>query len=235
VSETARRDFLTQLAAAGLATAGLPALAAAAGAPASGAAPFDDSWAARVRRAKHKAVFDAPEVQEGLGIWQSWLFRQGYREAMGAAEAQGALPVLVLRHRSTVLAVDDALWAKYKLGEVRKINEPGTEKPAARNPWARTRPDTPAPQGRMVAILGGEPEPTVESLLKGGAVVLVCNLALGQIVSEVAKQSGQSEEQARAEVVAGLIPGTILQPSGVYAVLRAQEAGAVYLRSTNVA
>jgi hypothetical protein len=241
VSDTPRRDFLAQLAAAGLATAGLSTLGCAAHAQAApgiggaGAPKFDDSWTERVRAARHKAVFDAPEVQEGLGIWQAWLFRHGYQEAMGAAEAQAALPVVVLRHRATVLAVDDALWAKYKIGAARKIDDPATEKPAVRNPYARPRPDAPAPAPRMARILGGEPEPTVEGLIKAGAVVLVCNLALGQIVADVARQSGQSEDQARAEVVAALIPGAILQPSGVYAVLRAQEAGCVYLRSTNVA
>ncbi len=84
-----RRDFLTQLAAAGLASAGLAACAPAAFASTGGStggatAPvpggrFDDTWTAKVRAARHKAVFDAPEVQDGLGVFQAWLFRQGYR------------------------------------------------------------------------------------------------------------------------------------------------------------
>ena len=239
-----RRDFLAQLAAAGLASAGLAtcAPATAAGAAAGGGAPapvpggrFDDSWTAKVRAARHKAVFDAPEVQDGLGIFQAWLFRQGYREALGPAEAQAAVPVVVVRHAGTVLAMDDALWAKYKLGEIRKINDQVTNKPAERNPIARPRSDAPKPEGDMARIVAENGQPTIETLIGQGAVVLACNLALNQMIGVIARRTDQKVEDVRAEVHAGLVPGVILQPSGVYAVLRAQEAGCVYLRSTNVA
>jgi intracellular sulfur oxidation DsrE/DsrF family protein len=239
-----RRDFLAQLAAAGLASAGLAACApaTAAGAAAGGGAPapvpggrFDDSWTAKVRAARHKAVFDAPEVQDGLGIFQAWLFRQGYREALGPAEAQAAVPVVVVRHAGTVLAMDDALWAKYKLGEIRKINDQVTNKPAERNPIARPRSDAPKPEGDMARIVAENGQPTIETLIGQGAVVLACNLALNQMIGVIARRTDQKVEDVRAEVHAGLVPGVVLQPSGVYAVLRAQEAGCVYLRSTNVA
>ena len=241
VSETPRRDFLSQLAAAGLATAGLSAMGGAAlvaqpVAGAGSAAPkFDDSWTARVRGARHKAVFDAPEVQDGLGLWQAWLFRRGYREALGPAEAEATVPVVVIRHAATVLAIDDALWAKYKLGEMRKLNDPVTKKPAERNPFARPLPDAPKPEGTLATMLEGQPEPNIQGLLKEGAIVLACNVALENMIGAMAKRSGQTPEAIRAEAHAHLVPGVILQPSGVYAVLRAQEAGCVYLRSTNAA
>jgi intracellular sulfur oxidation DsrE/DsrF family protein len=238
VSEPARRDFLTQLAAAGLASAGLTAIGSAAHAqPATGgsAPKFDDSWTARVRSARHKAVFDAPEVQDGLGLWQAWLFRRGYREALGPAEAAATVPVVVIRHAATVLAIDDALWAKYKLGESRKLNDPVTKKPAERNPFARPLPDAPKPEGNFAVMLEGQPEPNIQTLLKDGAVVLACNLALENMIGAMAKRSEQTVEAVRAETHANLVPGVILQPSGVYAVIRAQEAGCVYLRSTNAA
>lgn len=235
-----RRDFLAQLAAAGLASAGLAACATAAGTAGAAPAPvpggrFDDSWTARVRSARHRAVFDAPEVQDGLGIWQAWLFRRGYREAMGAAEAEATVPVVVLRHAGTVLAIDDALWAKYKLGEQRKVNDPATGKPAERNPIARPRAGEPAPREDMARMMAEDGVPSIETLLGQGAIVLACNLAMNQLIGGIARRTKQEVADVRAEVHAGLVPGVILQPSGVYAVLRAQEAGCVYLRSTNVA
>jgi hypothetical protein len=240
-----RRDFLAQLAAAGLATAGLSTVGCAAGAqgsaagaaptPAGGTTAYDDTWTGRVRDARHKAVFDAPEVQDGLGLWQAWLFRRGYKEALGDAEARAAVPVVVIRHAATLLAIDDAMWAKYKLGESRKINDPVLKKPAERNPFARPLPDAPKPEGNFAAMLAGEPEPSVEGLAKSGAVVLACNLALNNLIGGIARRTSQPEPQVRAEVLANLVPGVILQPSGVYAVLRAQEVGCVYMRSTNVA
>lgn len=241
-----RRDFLAQLAAAGLVSAGLSvvgctasaqgAVAGAAPAPGGAGAPaFDDSWTGRVRAARHKAVFDSPEVQDGLGLWQAWLFRRGYRDALGEAEAQGAVPVVVIRHAATVLAIDDALWAKYKLGETRKVNDPVTKKPAERNPFARPLPDAPKPEGNFAVILAGEPEPSLEGLMRSGAVVLACNLALENLIGGIARRSSQPVEAVRAEVRAHLVPGVVLQPSGVYAVLRAQEVGCVYMRSTTMA
>ena len=41
-----------------------------------------------------------------------------------------------------------------------------------------------------------------------------------------------SDEAARKQAIAALVPGVVLQPSGVFAALRAQEAGCVYLRAS---
>src|SRR5689334_13349997 len=78
---TARREFLGQIAAsaivlAGTACAGPAAATQAAPAPAPARNPdasppppthWDDSWFTRLT-AKHKAVFDSPEVEDGLAI-----------------------------------------------------------------------------------------------------------------------------------------------------------------------
>ena len=245
-STTPRRDFLAQIATAGLATAGLSlanaAVTTAAGLPIvpvpddAGAAPrFDDSWTARVKAARHKAVFDAPTIEDGMAVWQAALFRRGYQDALGAAEAAAAVPVIVLRHAATVLVIDDALWEKYKLGEMRKVDDPITKKPAIRNPYARPRADAPPPSARHKAIFGNDPEPTLEGAMKGGAIVLGCNVALGQMIERIATQAGTTPEATRAEVLANLVPGVVMQPSGVYATLRAQEVGCVFMRSTTPA
>jgi intracellular sulfur oxidation DsrE/DsrF family protein len=41
-----------------------------------------------------------------------------------------------------------------------------------------------------------------------------------------------ASEDARAAVIAALVPGVIRMPSGVFAVMRAQEAGCQFVRST---
>ncbi len=48
----------------------------------------------------------------------------------------------------------------------------------------------------------------------------------------VESESTPSTEDMRAEVKAHLIPGLTLAPNGVFAVMRAQEAGCTYIRST---
>ena len=225
--DSSRRDFLSALAA-GAAATSLGGLVRPAVAGAAVHAPFDDSWTTRVAAAKHKAVFDGPEPGDGLPLTQAWIYRRGY-EAMGAAPRE-VVPVVVLRHAAAGLALDDALWAKYKIGALRKIDDPDTKKPAERNPWSRT------PAGKsdadLDAILGPGVDATVEGVLRAGGVVLVCNLALGRVSASIAKQNGLKPEDVHAELRAGVVPGVLPQPSGVYATARAQEAGCVFMRST---
>jgi hypothetical protein len=48
----------------------------------------------------------------------------------------------------------------------------------------------------------------------------------------MATTGGLSHDDAMAELRAHLIPGLTLMPSGILAAVRAQEAGAAFIRST---
>jgi len=49
---------------------------------------------------------------------------------------QDQIQVIVQAYASANLAMyDDEVWAKYRLGEIFKIQDPGTGQPAARNQW----------------------------------------------------------------------------------------------------
>jgi intracellular sulfur oxidation DsrE/DsrF family protein len=63
-------------------------------------------------------------------------------------------------------------------------------------------------------------------------VALACNLALADCVELIKSKDGVSDAEARKQAIAYLVPGVILQPSGVFAVIRAQEAGASYIRAS---
>ena len=64
------------------------------------------------------------------------------------------------------------------------------------------------------------------------AIVLCCDLALRRLVSLVAQADRVPAAQAKEKVLANLVPGTIVMPSGIFAVTRAQEAGCQYIRAT---
>jgi hypothetical protein len=216
-----RRDFLARLAAAGLAaTAGgsalLPAPAGAAGAP-----EFDDSWTARVTAAKHKAVIESAEPEEGIALRHASFYRDGYRQMHGAEGADVAT-VVVLRHAATVLAFDDAIWGKYALAKLRDVKDPTTQQHTAHNPFAR--PHTDAERRRTGEFL--------EGLIASGVIVLACNLATRRLAGQMAREARAEQDAVYAEVRAGLVPGVLLQPSGIYATARAQEVGCVHLRSS---
>jgi hypothetical protein len=217
-SSADRRAFLGRLAAAGLA-ASLPTTAH--GSPERGAPPageWDDEWTQRVRAAKHRAVFDAPDPADGLALTQAWIYQQGYQDALGAPPADLAR-VVVMRHHGVVVAFGDAMWAKYGIGEWQKIDDPATGKPAVRNPWA-----TP--------WSGGQAGTSMAELRATGTIFLACSLALNRRADQLANRAGADPAAVRAELRSNLVPGVILQPSGVYATARAQEMGCVFMRST---
>ena len=43
--------------------------------------------------------------------------------------------LLVLRHGAFPIALNDAMWQKYKIGESLEINDPETKAPAMKNPF----------------------------------------------------------------------------------------------------
>ncbi len=239
-SDRSRRDFLATIAAsaASAAAASLVPFADADAADADADAPpatsapfrFDDSWTARVKAAKHAMVFDGTEVGDGMMLTQPWIYRAGYREALGVT-GSAVVPIVVLRHAAIPLAIDDALWAKYGIGALRGITDPTTKQPAERNPWSRTPAGT-AVSPDLVAMLGPETDPTVEGVIRSGGIVLACNLALGRVARGIAAKVGADAATIQAELRDGVVPGLIVQPSGVYAFGRAQEMGAAALRST---
>jgi hypothetical protein len=221
-----RREFLAQVvtAAAVVAGAGCATPLAAAGSSAiAQSAPFDDSWTRRVSAAKHRAVFDSPDINEGLALVHATFFRQGYQEQLGVGPSE-VIPVVVFRHLGTSMAFNDALWAKYALGERSKLIDPATGKEAVRNPFARVGKDE---KNAMVPA-----DASIEVLLANGAVLLVCNKATMRLAGQVAAKFGKPVEDVRAEFRAAVLPGVLLQPSGVYAVLRAQDVGCGFLKST---
>ena len=199
--------------------------ASAAPPPATPPAPvhFDDSWTARVSAAKHKAVFDSPEVEDGRVFDLCWLYRDGYQQALGVPAAD-VVPVLVLRHTATVLAFDAALWAKYPIARLANVKPSDAKK---KDPWPTynpyVRPHTDAEKEYAPFLL--------EGVLAGGAIVLACNTAFQGFSARLAKDVGADVTRLREEMRAHVVRGVIFQPSGVYATLRAQEVGCTFMRA----
>ena len=216
---THRRGFLGTLAAAaaaGLATL-TPFRAAAAATPRGGdplrsaADPAFEAWLNRIT-GKHKMVFDAPEVNSGMPVIWPRVWLNGNNDNYGTTDAQNS-GVVILRHAAIPLAMVDALWAKYKLGEVFALKD--GDLPATRNIFAK---QIPLPL----------PGTGVEQLLAQGVMFGVCNVALTIYSGAVAQKMGVDAATVKADWVAGLIPGCQVVPSGVLAVSRTQEKGCGY-------
>lgn len=187
------------------------------------ASPFDDTWTVRVHAAAHRAVFDSPEIGDGLALGHAAVFMDNYHEMFGTTDAE-TVPVIVMRHQGTVLAAGDALWEKYELGKRTKLQDPVTGVVTTRNPFITVGKDDPH------ALV--DPGSTLPALRARGAVLLVCNRALTHFATQKAHEMKLNADDVIAEFRAGLVPGAILQPSGIYALIRAQEVGCGVVRST---
>jgi len=224
--DTTRRVFLGTMAMNAAMLGAMPlsfdlATAAAVAAPAQGE-KWDLTWVNRVT-GKHKAVFDVPEVDSGYGVWRATIWGKQYQEVMGVSP-KDLSAVLVLRHNGITLAMQQAFWDKYGIGKAKNALDPVTQKPTDKNPalLSSSRGEVPEMFDPMA----------LDKFIARGGIALGCNLAFGDCVELVKSKENLDDAAARKQALSYLVPGVILQPSGVFAAIRAQEAGAIYLRAS---
>jgi hypothetical protein len=185
------------------------------------AAPLDDTWdMGWVERitGKYRAVFDSPELSEGAALWRALMWRHQYKEVYGTEPAE-MTPVLVIRHGAIAMAMDDGYWEQFRIGKEEKIKNYTTKKWEIVNPFRTAPPDVPEKYAAD----------NLEGLMASGGIVLACSLAFQQVVWNYRNAEKLSREAATVRAQEHLVPGVILQPSGVFATLRAQEAGCGYI------
>jgi hypothetical protein len=142
----------------------------------------------------------------------------GHRETHGATDDQVRI-VIVARRNGTPLVFGDPIWARFPIGEETKLNDRDGA-PYRRNPYYRPRP-------------GASPESAstkLESLQKRGLILLVCDIAANNWSRRLAEVTKRDAAEVKKEVYANFVPGTIVMPSGVFAIMRAQNAGCAVMR-----
>jgi hypothetical protein len=219
-----RRGFLSRL-------AGLTAIGAGASlTPAMLAAQSSehDRWIASLK-GKHRCLFDAPSHDGGLPLIHMYNYVSTYRTAYGepnsAVNAIGTFYGPPGATASMPLAFNDAMWEKYKIGEMLKLTDPVTKQPAVRNLFFRPRAGDPVLGGGAFAIAG------IENLQRMGSTFLLCNNALGVWVASLSGSGSTGNPSTiDRELRANLIPGVIVVPAMVIAIEKAQQAGIAYNR-----
>ena len=212
-SPTPRRGFIGRIAdaAMGIGAASLVPEAVKAEAGKSTASdPQLEAWFGKLK-GKHRAVFDVPAANSGYpAIWP----RVYLLTTEASYPGEGASAMVIIRHEALPLVFQDSLWSKYKLGEMFKINS--GDAPATKNPYATIT-------GLPLPGLG------IAELLKSGALIGACDVAMTVYSSGAATKMGLDPATVKKEWIAGLLPGVQLVPSGVMAVARAQELNARYI------
>lgn len=180
-------------------------------------ATWDMSWCDHVT-GKVRAVFDSPHVDEGAAMFRAQIWRDEHTEVYGTPLAYSSA-VIVFRHEAIPLVMNDAFWARFDIGKELKLRDEKGKKWAKTNPVASMPPDTPPKYANY----------NLPAFMASGGIVLACNLAFGDMVEYLQKADKLARADARKRALEYLIPGVILQPSGGFAVLRAQQAGCGYL------
>jgi intracellular sulfur oxidation DsrE/DsrF family protein len=201
-----RRSFLSRfhLGAASLAALALGGRAAAqtrTGARWEPARHDQDNWMDELP-GKHRLLFDTVTAE---GLSEALLFANNFmivnRTEYGLSNSDLAV-IIVVRHRSTAFAFNDAMWAKYG---------------AQMGPMAGVAAATSNPRNA-----GGF---TMDALARQGVQFAVCAMATMGLASSIAEAAGESTEKINRELTSNLIANARMVPAGIVAVNRAQERG----------
>ena len=202
-----RRSFLARLAAVGTAIAGVVALPSTSAAESSRAPTHPaDAWLDDFK-GQHKNIYDCTSVENGP---MGWTFARNFLTANTGPIYQlkdsDINAIVSVRHSASVYGFNDAMWAKYKLGESQKVND-SSGAPAIKNPQVNVAND----------------------LAKRGVIVAVCGLALARISRTVASDAGAAAADVEADLRANLVtPTARVVAAGVIVTNRAQEKGFAY-------
>jgi hypothetical protein len=206
---TPRRSMFGRLA--GAVTVGFAGLVASPlHAQPAGAETDGPHWPGRLT-GRHRQVVDGYDVSSGRPLEFAYTFL-ATNPSPGAATL-----VIVLRAGALPIALESAMWEKYRIGESLKVIDPETKAPAVKNPFLHPKPGVLRMDGMAL-----------DRLLAQGAVIGACSIALLGQSTALAGKAGVSAEEAAKEWAASVVPGITIIPSGTWGVNRAQEAGCTY-------
>ncbi|MGN6604459.1 MAG: twin-arginine translocation signal domain-containing protein [Ginsengibacter sp.] len=222
-TSTNRRNFLGTLAmgagALTMASLSFPAKLAAHSKQIFTPAEDPEEWFKKIK-GKHRMVFDAT-VPDGI-MPMAWPRVFLMTNQQTGSDPKDCTAVVILRHEAIPYGLNDSVWEKYKLGDMAKINDPKTGSPAARNIFYN-----PAENDFSVPGIGNVPI-GINQLMDDGVMFGICSVALLVNSHVIAKQMNADPDEVHKEMLAAVIPGVQLLPSGVWGINRAQEHGCNY-------
>lgn len=217
---TTRRGFIAQIGA-GAATGLLDVQELRAGNDAVKQSAWDTSWIDRLSKAQFRVVFNVTDIADGAALGYTSTFFDHYHEAHDTKDSE-LRPVCVFRRLGTPIAFNDAMWDRYAIGAERKVNDPTTKAPARRNIYWKASPGASAQDAAT----------TLEALHARGMISLVCNIATENFGRSLAESTKHDAAEVIRDLKANLVPGAVLVPSGIYGLIRAQNAGCAYMPGT---
>jgi hypothetical protein len=228
---THRRGFLSRFAGA---AAALGLVGAAESAQAQQAGP--DDWIKGVK-GPHRCLFDFPQHKNGMPLLHILNYLNTYGDVYKSPGQAGAVGTFYSMgtQSSLPLAFNDAMWAKYALGDYASLKD-AAGKPYTRNVFYKP---TPADLHLLMQVLqtptipafaGAMPGLGIDNLQKMGTTFLLCANAFGGWCEELSVRGKGKAEDLQKDLGANLLPGVIVVPAMVIAIEKAQSAGIAYNR-----
>jgi len=175
------------------------------------------------QQARVKQVFDVHAINDGgfLGATKNSLNGLHF----GFEIPVDQIKIVIAAHGPTnMLNFDDSMWAKYRLGEYVKVNDPSTGKPAVRNPFFAKKPVTSTdPEVRSSLYQ----DFSIEALNSRGVKFLSCHNSTQAQVREMIEQFSlkQPAEEIVQDLQAHTNPGVLIVPAMVAAITLLQSEG----------
>jgi len=217
--------------------AALFGVAAMAGLPTSVAAQDGggETWIKEVPGAK-RCFFDCPQHMNGFGLLHILNYLATYTATGASAGQVGAASSFygVGPASSIALGFNDAMWAKYGLGEYLGLKD-SSGKPYTRNVFfsptkadghlLAQRAQVPATIGMLGDAITGAGIPNLQKM---GTKFLLCNNALGLWTLELEARGKGTAAAIDKDLRANMVPGVTIVPAMVIAIEQAQRAGITY-------
>lgn len=188
---------------------------------------WDLGWVERVRRATDRAVFDWPGAEDPADPITMQLAAR-YLDGCAAVYALRSYRVQVvlnIRTRGVAAALNDRAWEQFGLEAEYQIKDPSTGVVAVRNPYWRTA----GANGNEITNTTLVPA-TLDELVGRGAVILVCDFALGHLAERLSRAAGVAKAAVHDQLLEAFVPGAYAVPSGIFWLVRAQNAGCGLVR-----
>jgi intracellular sulfur oxidation DsrE/DsrF family protein len=175
-----------------------------------------------------KQMWDITAVDDGSAFDHMCNALNGLHFGFGVPDEQIKLAAAI-RSKATVLNFNDAMWEKYRIGELAKAEDPKTKKPALRNIFFRSEAGNP-PKYKSADPNSDdsfEEDSSIEALQKRGVQLLACHMAIGAMamVTIDKLKLKVSKDELADELHKNLLPGVIVVPSMVSAIPMLQTKG----------
>ena len=166
---------------------------------------------------KHRMVFDTTKPD---GFGEAIAFASNFirvNQTDYAVPSNELAIIIVARSRSTPFAYNDAMWEKYGVPLAARANftDPNTKQAPKLNVYKS------AEYGDQLPTRGT----TLDSLLKQGAQLAVCQVATRGFAGAIADAVGGKTDTIYEELIANIVSNARMVPAGIVAVNRAQERG----------